>query len=59
MSRSVTIEITFVGIGSVADPGAQGVVHLPDGTLHTFCGWIDLLAALEGVASDSDGVRDQ
>jgi hypothetical protein len=47
--RSLTVEVTFVGSGSArtAEPAAEGVVRLPDGTLKPFCGWIDLLAVLE------------
>ena len=53
--RSLTVEVTFVGRGSsrAADPGAEGVVRMPDGTLQPFCGWIDLLAALERVTLET------
>ena len=51
MHRSLSVEVTFVGIGSGTEPIAEGVVRLPDGTRHAFCGWIDLLGALEGVVT--------
>ena len=53
MVRSLTGEVTFVGIGSVrrADPSAEGVVRVHDASLRPFGGWIDLLAALERVTT--------
>jgi hypothetical protein len=51
----LTVEVTFVGLGAVreVDPSAEGVVRMPDGSLRPFCGWIDLLAALERVTSST------
>ena len=51
--RSLTVEVTFVGINSAptAEPNAEGLVRMPDGTLRPFSGWIDLLAALERVTT--------
>ena len=54
MGRSATIEITFVSADSSTsgEPvAAEGVIRLPDDTLRPFSGWIDLLAALEQVAT--------
>ncbi len=55
VSRSVTIEITFVGppAAGLADSEAvlaEGVVRLPDDTLRAFSGWMELLAVLEQAA---------
>ena len=54
--HSLTVEVTFVGIGSnrAGDASTEGVIRMPDGKLHPFCGWIDLLAALERVATDTE-----
>jgi hypothetical protein len=55
MDRAITVEVTFVG-PRARDQGAttvtpDGVLRLPDDTLRPFSGWMDLLAALEPVAS--------
>jgi hypothetical protein len=49
--RSISVEVTFVGIGSSIEPAVEGVVRMPDGTRHAFCGWIDLLGVLERAAA--------
>ena len=54
--HSLTVEVTFVGLGSTraGDANTEGVIRMPDGTLHPFCKWIDLLAALERVATPTE-----
>jgi hypothetical protein len=51
--RSPTVDVTFVGIGSTptAEPSAEGLVRMPDGTLQPLSGWIDILAALERITT--------
>lgn len=51
MQRALTVEVTFIGVGSTTEPAAEGVVRMPDGALQAFCGWIDLLGVLERVAT--------
>lgn len=53
MAPAVTIEITFVATRPVPEDDrvpAEGVIRMPDDTLRSFSGWIDLLATLEDVA---------
>jgi hypothetical protein len=47
MGSAVTVEVTFVATAAAA----EGVIRMPDDTLHPFSGWIDLLALLETAAS--------
>lgn len=51
MGRSITVEVTFIGIGATAAAAAraEGVLRHADGTLHPFSGWMELLAALEQI----------
>jgi hypothetical protein len=51
--RSLSVEITFVGICSSRGSHAEGLIRLPDGTLRAFSGWLDLLGALEHATAEA------
>lgn len=54
MGHAITLEVTFVARrGRCPDDATpvEGVVRMPDDSLHPFCGWIDLLGLLEPLAA--------
>jgi hypothetical protein len=62
MQQSLTVEVTFLCPGQTCEDvdtvPAEGFIRRADGIERRFDGWIDLLAALEGVAVEAATVAE-